>query len=38
MEKFNYRISIEAPSREVADMLMDFICKENIGLLEGKTT
>lgn len=34
MEKFNYRISIEASSKEVADMLMDFICKDNIGLLE----
>lgn len=34
MQKFNYTITVEAPSKEIADMLMDHICKENIGLLE----
>lgn len=34
MQKFNYTITIEAPSREIAEMLMEHICKENIGLLE----
>lgn len=34
MEKFNYNVSIEAPNRQIADMLMDFICKDNIEILE----
>ncbi|MCC7303077.1 MAG: hypothetical protein IT233_10590 [Bacteroidia bacterium] len=34
MQKFNYTITIEAPSREIAEMLMEHICKENIELLE----
>ena len=34
MEKFNYRVSIEAPNKQIADMLMDFICKDNIEILE----
>lgn len=34
MQKFNYTISIEAPSKEIAEMLMEYICKENVGLLE----
>lgn len=34
MQKFNYTITIESPSKEIADMLMEHICKENIGLLE----
>ena len=34
MERFNYKISIEAPSKEIADMLIDFICKDNIDILQ----
>ena len=34
MQKFNYTVSVEAPSKEIADMLMDFICKDNIEILE----
>jgi len=34
MERFNYKISIEAPNREIADMLIDFICKDNIEVLQ----
>jgi hypothetical protein len=34
MQKFNYKVSIEAPSREIADMLMDFICKDNFEILQ----
>lgn len=34
MEKFNYKINIEAPSKETADLLMDYICKDKIGLVE----
>ena len=33
MEKFTYQISIEAPSREIADLVMDSICKENSEIL-----
>ena len=29
MKKFNYQITIEAPGREIADLLMKLICKEN---------
>jgi len=34
MERFNYKISIEAPNKEIADMLIDFICKDNIEVLQ----
>lgn len=34
MEKFNYTVTVEAPSKEIANMLMDFICKDNIGILQ----
>ena len=34
MEKFNYTLSIVAPSKEIADMLMQHICKENIDFIE----
>ena len=34
MERFNYQISIEAPNKRIADMLMDFICKDNIEVLQ----
>lgn len=34
MEKFNYKVTIEAPSKEIADMLMNFICKDNIEIIQ----
>ena len=34
MERFNYKVSIEAPSKEIADMLINFICKDNIEVLQ----
>lgn len=34
MEKFNYKITVEAPSKKIADMLMEHICKDNIDLLQ----
>jgi len=34
MEKFNYTITVEAPSKKIADMLMDFICKDNIDVVQ----
>ena len=35
MQKFNYQITIEAPSKEIADFIMKLICNENEGLITG---
>jgi len=34
MEKFNYTITVEAPSKKIADMLIDHICKDNIDVVQ----
>jgi hypothetical protein len=35
MKKFNYQITIEAPSKEIADFIMKLISNENEGLITG---
>lgn len=33
MKKFNYQLTIEAPGKEIADMIIKLICAENQGLI-----
>jgi hypothetical protein len=34
MKKFNYEITIEAPSKELAEIIMRIICAQNEGVIE----
>ncbi len=34
MEKFNYTVTVEAPSKEIADLLINCICRDNIEILQ----